>query len=370
MIYLDAAASTPLRPEVRDVMEPWLADAGGNPSSLHAPGRRARKAIEDAREQVAAALGADPREIAFTSGATESNTWAVLGIGGRHVVTTAVEHPSVLEACAAAERRGVRVTRVGVSSDGLVDPAAVASAVGPDTALVSVQAVNNETGAVQPVEEIRRRLPAAVVFHVDAAQALGKVPFDARIADLVTFSAHKVHGPKGVGGLLVRRRVALAPLLAGGGQELGRRAGTENVAGIVGLAEAVDLAVRELPEAGPRAAALRDRLEAALLAVGGAALNGPKERRAPHVLNVSFDGVDGETAVLALDAEGVAASSGSACASGGTEPSHVLLAMGLPRARAKGGIRFSVSARTADRDVEEAAGIVPRVVERLRTVRR
>ena len=370
MIYLDAAASTPLRPEVRDAMEPWLAAAGGNPSSLHAAGRRARKALEDARERAAAALKADPREIAFTSGATESNTWAVLGLPLKHVVTTTVEHASLLAACATAEARGVRVTRVGVGPDGLVDPAAVAAAVGPDTGLVSVMAVNNETGAVQPIEEVRRRLPASVLFHVDAAQALGKVEVDPRVCDLLTFSAHKIHGPKGVGGLLVRRSVPLGPLFAGGGQELGRRAGTENVAGIVGLAEALDLAVRELPAAGPRAAALRDRLEAAFLAVDGASRNGPAVRRAPHLLNVSFEGVEGETAVLALDAEDVAVSSGSACASGGTEPSHVLLAMGLSRERAKGGIRFGVSSRTTDREVDEACGIVPRVVERLRAVRR
>lgn len=356
MIYLDHAASSPLRPEVRAAMEPWLGDEGGNPSSLHAAGRRARRAVEDARERVAAGLGADPKEIVFTSGATEANTLAILGAAGRgHVVTTAIEHACVLAACG---RSGLPVTRVAPTPDGNLRAEDVAAALTPATSLVSVMAVNNETGAVLPLQEIRRALPPAVLLHVDAAQAVGKLPFAADVADLLAFSAHKIHGPKGAGGLRVRRRVALAPLFGGGGQEFGRRAGTENVAGLVGLAAALDLAA-------PADAALRDRLEAGLLGIGGAARNGPAER-APHIVNVSFEGVDGETAVLALDAEGLCVSSGSACASGGTEPSHVLLAMGLPKARAKGGLRYSLSPFTTRDEVDGAVEITRRVVERLR----
>ncbi|HEX7897060.1 MAG TPA: cysteine desulfurase family protein [Planctomycetota bacterium] len=351
MIYLDHAASTPARPEARAAMEPWLADAG-NPSSLHAAGRRARRAVEDARERVAARLGADPKEIVFTSGATEANHLALLGVAG-HVVTTSIEHASVLELCA---------TRVAPDAEGVVSAKDVAAAVTPKTVLVSVMAVNNETGAVQPLEAIRRALPKGVLLHTDAAQAVGRFPVDLAVADLVTFSAHKIQGPKGVGGLRVRKGVALAPLLKGGGQEFERRAGTENVAGIVGFAAALDLACAALAEDVARQAALRDRLEAGL----GGTRNGPAAGRAAHLANVAFEGVDGEAAVLALDAEGVCVSSGSACASGGTEPSHVLLAMGQSKARAKAGIRFSLGPSTTEAEIDAAVQAARRVVERLR----
>ncbi len=363
MIYLDHAASTPLRPEVKAAMDPWLGPEGGNPSSLHAAGRRARRAVEDARERAAVRLGIDPKELVFTSGATESNTLAVLGAAealkdrGDHVVTTAIEHPCVLEAFRKLERSGFRVTRVAPGPDGVVSAASLAASVTPRTVLVSVMAVNNETGAIQPLAELRRVLPAGPLLHTDAAQAVGKLPFDASVADLVAFSAHKMHGPQGVGALRVRKGTPLAPLFGGGGQEFERRAGTENVAGIVGLAEALALAA-------PATLALR--LERGLLAIPGAALNGPAVR-APHLVNVAFEGVDGEAAVLALDAEGVCVSSGSACASGGTEPSHVLLAMGQSKARAKSGIRFSLSPYTTEAEVDGAVQAARRVVERLRS---
>jgi cysteine desulfurase len=326
--------------------------------------------VEDARERVAALLRSDPREIVFTSGATEANALALLGAAealrdrGDHLVSTAVEHPCVLETCARLERRGFRVSRVAPAPDGVVRAEAVAAALTPRTVLVSVMAVNNETGALQPLAEIRRALPPQVLLHTDAAQAVGKIPFDPAPADYAAFSAHKAHGPKGVGGLRIRKGAPLVPQLAGGGQEFERRAGTENVAGIVGLAEAL---ARAAEEDLASVAALRDRLEAGLLALPGAARNGPSAERAPHIANVSFEGVDGEAAVLALDAEGVAVSSGSACASGGTEPSHVLLAMGLGKARAKGGIRFSLSPFTTAGEVEAALAAVRRVVERVRT---
>ena len=367
MIYLDHAASTPPRPEVRAAMAPWLSEPG-NPSSLHAAGRRARRAVEDARERVAGRLRSDPKEIVFTSGATEANALAILGAAealrekGDHVVTTAIEHPSVLEAVARLERTGFRVTRVAPDAEGFVSAEAVAGAATPKTVLVSVMAVNNETGAVLPLEAIRRALPARVLLHTDAAQAVGRVPTGADVADLVTFSAHKIQGPKGVGGLRVRKGAALVPLWKGGGQEFERRAGTENVPGIVGLAEAMERAFASLAEDVARQAALRDRLEAGL----GGTRNGPSAGRAPHIVNVSFEGVDGEAAVLALDAEGVCVSSGSACASGGTEPSHVLLAMGLPRSRAKAGLRFSLSPLTTESEIDGAVQAARRVVERLR----
>ena len=357
MILLDSGASTPLRPEVRAAMEPWLGEDGGNPSSLHAAGRRARKAVEDAREKIADALRVEPREIVFTSGATESNALAILGVPApERILTSAVEHPSVLEAVA---RRRLPFDRAPVQADGRL--LSVPSGAG----FASLQAVNHETGAVHPLAELRKSLPGAIL-HVDAAQAAGKIPLPLEGIDLLTFSGHKVHGPRGVGGLWVRRGILLEPLLAGGRQEFGVRAGTENVAGIVGLAEALALAVKEMPTAAPRMATFRDRLEQVLLRLPGARRNGPDRERAPHLCNLAFDGVDGETLVHALDAEGLCVSSGSACASGSAEPSPVLLAMGQPAARAREGVRFGVSALSTSADVESALEIVERTLRRLR----
>lgn len=373
MIYLDNAASTALLPEVRAAMEPFLAAEHGNPSSAHAAGRRARKGLEDARETAAAALGADPKEIVFTSGATESNHLAILGAAealrprGDHVVTSAVEHPCVLEACARLERSGFRVTRLPVNGHGVVDPADVARAVTPATLLVSVLAVSHETGTVQPLREIREAARGALL-HTDAAQAVGKVPVSAREADLVTFSGHKVHGPKGAGGLFVRKGVRLVPQLGGGGQEFERRAGTENVAGAAGLAAAVRIAVRDLAVNARRMESLRERLRAGLERMGGVRVLGHPVRRAPHILSAAFEHVDGEAMVAALDAEGVCVSTGSACASLSAEPSPVLRAMGVPPEAARGAVRFSLSALTTGEEIERALAIVPRVVERLRRV--
>ncbi len=371
MIYLDNASSTRILPEVRSAMQPFLEETYGNPSSPHAAGRAARKALEDARERVARTLGAAPREIVFSSGATESNALAILGAAealrekGDHVVTTEVEHPSVLESFARLERRGFRVTRVPVDGRGLVDPARVAAAVSPRTVLVSVQWVNNETGAVQPIAEIRAAL-GRVLLHSDAAQAAGKVPLDVPGVDLLTLSAHKIHGPKGTGALRVRKGTPLSPQLSGGGQEFERRAGTENVAGAVGLSEALAVAVRDLGPNGARMERLRAKLLGGLSALGGLRVHGPEERRAPHLLNVSFDGVEGEALVLALDAEGVCVSSGSACASLAAEPSHVLRAMGLAPEEVRGALRFSVSALSRDEEVDAAAAAAARALARLR----
>jgi cysteine desulfurase len=364
MIYLDNAATTCVRPEVRAAMEPFLDRDYGNASSPHAAGRRARRALEDARETVAAVLGGDPKEIVFTSGATESNTLAIAGaaeaLHGRadHLVTTAVEHPSVLETFARLQKQGWKVTRVPVDGVGLVDPARVAAAVTPRTALVSVMAVNNEVGTLQPIAAIRKAAPG-VLFHTDAAQAIGKVAVDVRDADLVTFSAHKFHGPKGVGGLWIRKGTPVAAQFVGGGQEFERRAGTENVAGAVGLAAAMKLAIPGRMEE------LRERL---LKGLADARVAGSPDRRAPHILNVAFDGVDGEALILALDSAGVCISSGSACASMSTKPSHVLTAMGLPADVVKSSVRFSLSMLTTDEDVDGALKIVRGVVGRLRRI--
>jgi cysteine desulfurase len=371
MIYLDNAASTPLLAEVRAAMEPFLAATYGNASSAHREGRRARKALEDARESAAAALGAHPREIVFTSGATESNHLAILGAAealrprGNHVVTSAVEHPCVLEACRELERRGFRVTRLPVDGRGRVDPAEVARAVTPATVLVSVMTVNHETGTLQPLGEIREAARGALL-HTDAAQATGKVPVDARgAADLLTFSAHKMHGPKGVGGLFVRKGVSLLPMLGGGGQEFERRAGTENVAGAAGLSAALRIAVRDLAPNARRMEALRERLKSGL---EGIRVMGDPDSRAPHILSVSFEPLEGETMVAALDGEGVCVSTGSACASLSAEPSPVLRAMGLPPEAVRGAVRFSLSALTTEGEVDGALRTVARVVERLRRV--
>ncbi|MFN3484495.1 MAG: cysteine desulfurase family protein [Planctomycetota bacterium] len=375
MIYLDHAASSPMLPEVRAVVERALEESAGNPSSPHAAGRRARRILEDARERAAEALGADPREVVFTSGATEANHLAVIGAAearrdrGDHVVVGALEHASVLEAARRLAERGFRVTRVPVGREGLLDPAEVARAVTARTVLVSVAWVDAEVGALQAIEEIRRALPEGVLLHSDGAQAAGRVAVDVRQADLVTFSAHKMGGPKGAGALWVRRGVALVPLFSGGGQELERRAGTENVPGAAGLAEALRLAVRDREPNARRMEALRERLREGLeRRVGGMRVHGPARRRAPHLLNVSFEGVEGEAAVLALDAEGVCAGSGSPCASGGLKSSAALGALGLSEEEARGSVRLSVSAGTTEEEIDRALEIIPRVIERLRRI--
>ncbi len=373
MIYLDNAATTRMKPEVRAAMEPFLEREYGNASSLHAAGRRARRALEDARETVAGCLGADPKEIVFTGGATESNTLAIAGAAealrprGDHLVTTEIEHPSVLETMARLEKQGRRVTRVPVDAEGLVDPQRVAAAITPKTVLLSVMTVNNEVGSIQPLAELRKAAPD-VVFHTDAAQVFGKISFSTRDVDLVTFSAHKMHGPKGVGGLWIRKGTPLTAQLLGGGQEFERRAGTENVAGIIGLAAAMKLACEGQVADAARMEALRERLRSGLERIGGVRVSGPTGRRAPHVLNMAFDGVDGEAMILSLDAAGVCVSSGSACASLSLQPSHVLKAMGLPDDVARGSLRFSLSALTTAEDIAGTLDAVPKVIERLRKI--
>lgn len=373
MIYLDNAATTRVKPEVRAAMEPFLDLDYGNASSLHAAGRRARRALEDARETVAACLGADPKEIVFTGGATESNALAILGAAealrarGDHAITTAIEHPSVLAAFDRLEALGWRVTRLPVDAEGLVDPAHLSKALTPATALISVMSLNNEVGSVQALAEFRKRAKG-VVFHTDAAQAPGRIPVGVQDVDLLTFSAHKMHGPKGVGGLWVRKGTPLAPQQRGGGQEFEKRAGTENVAGIVGMAAAMKIACAGQAAAAARMELQRERLRSGLEKLGGVRVSGPEERRSSHILNIAFEGVDGEAAILTLDAAGVCVSSGSACASLSRLPSHVLTAMGVPADIARGSLRFSLSSLTTDEDIDGALKAVPAAIERLRKI--
>jgi len=380
-VYLDHAATTPVHPAVRAAMEPFLGQAFGNPSSRHAPGRYAAAAIETARAQVAAALGCQPDEIIFTSGGSESNSLAVAGVlgalrarGRRHLVTTTIEHPSILAAVGAAERSGeATVTRVAVDGAGLVDPAAVASAVRPDTALVSVMLANNEIGAIQPVGEIARLARSrGTLVHTDAVQGAGMLDLNvaALDVDLLTLSAHKHYAPKGTGVLFVKRGTPLAPVIHGGSQERGRRAGTENVAGIVACGAALELVTRHREASRHRLSALADRLIAGIeQRIPRVLLNGPREGRLPGNVNVCFGDVQAETVLIELDLEGVYASSGSACHAGSTEPSHVLLALGRPPAVAHTALRLSLGLPTTDADIDRVLEVLPPLVARLRATR-
>ncbi|HEX2235040.1 MAG TPA: cysteine desulfurase family protein [Actinomycetota bacterium] len=377
MHYLDHAATTPLRPEAADAMLE-ASEHFGNPSSVHAFGRRARRALEDARDRVAAAVGASPSEVVFTAGGTEADNLALKGAAdkrrgnGDHVVATSIEHHAVLHAVAWLGSRGMRTTLVDVDTTGVVDPGSVAEAVGRSTILVSTMAVNNEIGTVQPVAEVSEAVRAAnprALVHTDAVQALGNLPVDVHAwgVDLAAFAAHKIGGPKGVGALFVRAHTPLEPLLHGGGQERGLRSGTPNVAGIVGFGVACELAAKEVHEKAERVRALRDRLLAGVLAaVPDAVVNGDLEARAPNNLNVSIPGAEGETLLLLLDRAGIACSSGSACASGALDPSHVLLAIGVPRPLALGSLRFSLGATSTEEDVDAVVAALPDVVARAR----
>ena len=368
MIYLDANATTPLDPAVMAAMMPALAEVFANPSSVHKPGQDARALMDRAREQSGAALGCDPREIVFTSGGTEADALAVRGLARRKVVTTSVEHPALLGACAELERAGVEVVRVPVDRSGRLDLGALEAAL-PGADLCSAMAANNETGIAFPlarIGELCRR--HGVPFHTDAVQAIGKMPLSIRELplDLLSCSGHKIGGPKGAGLLWARRGIPLAPVQVGGHQERGRRAGTENVAAIVGLGEAVSRAVAAVPTQAARLAGLRDRLEAVARQIPGAHVAGAGSARVCNTLNVAFEGCDGETLLVALDLAGVAVSTGSACSSGSLEPSPVLLAMGYPPALARGAIRFSLWSGTTAADIDAVSALLPDVVARTR----
>jgi len=375
-VYLDHNATTPLAPEVLRAMTPYLTEEFGNASSIHSVGQRARAGVEQARSQVAALLGAREKEIVFTSGGTEADNMAIRGVVGaserarKHIVTSAIEHHAVLNTCQALEAEGVSVTYVPVSSGGVVDPEDVRRAITPDTVLITLMHANNELGTVQPIAEIaalarERKIP----FHTDAVQSAGKLPLDVKElgVDLLSLSAHKIYGPKGVGVLYIRRNLPLKPLFFGGHHERDRRAGTENVAGIVGLGAAAELAAAHFEAEGKRIAALRDELERRLLErVPQAGLNGDRARRTPNTTNLYFDFAEGEPLVIALDLKGVAVSTGAACSSGAVEPSHVLTAIGLAPERARASLRFSLGRSTTREDIDYVCEVLPGVVEHLR----
>ncbi len=377
-IYMDHAASTPLDPRVKAAMEPYFETAFANPSSIHRPGQRARMAVDAARESVAAALNVDPTEIVFTSGGTESDNAAIRGVAfanehrGRHIVTTAIEHEAVIEACGdLVDRFGFRVTYVQPSPDGVVRPEDIDEAISPETTLVSVMLANNEVGTIQPIAEIgeicRRR---GVSLHTDAVQAVGAIPVDVPElgVDLLSLSAHKFYGPKGVGVLFVRRGLRWHAQQLGGGQERRRRSGTENVPGIVGMAAALELATADMSAVQRRICGLRDDLLTGLRAsIPEIVINGSLSSRLPGNTNCSFPGVDGESMVLALDAAGVFASSGSACASGSIEPSHVLGAMGLSRELATGALRLTLGRENTSEEVRAVVDAVVAAYRRLCT---
>ncbi len=370
MIYLDHNATTPLDPQALEAMLPWLRERWGNPSSPHRFGHDARAAVEAARQRIAGSVGCQPSELVFCSSGTESDNLALRGAAralrhrGDHIVTTAIEHHAVLHTCRALAREGFRVTFLPVDPDGVVDLDALQASLGPETILVSVMHANNDTGVVQPVEEVaalaRER---GVTFHTDAVQSAGKLavrPGELG-ADLVTFSAHKLYGPKGV--------TPLTPVTTGGAHERGLRAGTENVAGIVGFAEAAARAFDGLAAECPRVGALRDRLEEQVLAtVPGVRVNGAAATRVPNTSSLSFQGIDGESIVLGLDVRGFCASTGSACSTGDPEPSHVLLAMGLSAREAQGSIRLSLGRATREEDVEATVAALAETVRQLRRV--
>jgi cysteine desulfurase len=376
-VYLDHNATTGLHPEALAAMTPYLGEQFGNPSSGHAWGREARTALETARTVIARSLQiADKDAIVFTSGGTEADNLALLGVAaaqqakGRHIIVSAVEHHAVLHAAAHLARHGFEVTSLRVDGDGLLDPQEVRGAIRPDTILVSLMHANNETGVLLPIADVGRMCrEASITFHTDAVQSLGKLSLDAvaLAVDLLSLSAHKIHGPKGVGALYVRRGTKMRPLLHGGAQERSRRAGTENVAGAVGFAKAAELCLRDVEGTAKRLADLRDRLEHGLMgALPCVTRNGHTTERLPQTANLAFAGVEAESLILALDLQGIGVSSGSACASGSLEPSHVLTAMGLPRGRVESSIRFSLGAGTTPDEIDYVLQVLPPIVERMR----
>ena len=376
-IYLDHAATTPLRAEVLEAMLPFLTESFGNPSSAHAFGRTARAALDEAHERVAARLNAEPREIVFTSGGTEANNLAIKGAAwaskarGHRIVTTAVEHHAVGHTLRYLEKFGFEVVELPVDRYGRVDPDAVDAAIDDRTVLVSVMLGNNEVGTVQPIAEIGKRVKAhkGVLFHVDAVQAAPYIDIDVGKlgADFVAMGAHKFEGPKGVGALFIRHGTHILAQQHGGEQERHRRAGTENVAGAVGLAAAYDLCAQERPETNKRLRRQRDKLKTAVLAVDGTELTGHPNERLPGILSIVARDTDGSAVALSLDLEGIACSVGSACTTGSTEVSHVLTAIGYPEEEARGALRLSLGRTTTDEEIETAAAIVPRVIASMRT---
>ena len=378
MIYMDYNATTPIDERVLSAMLPYLKEEFGNPSSIYSLAQRARRAVEEAREKLAKLLNADPKEIIFTSGGTESDNFAIKGIAyanqdkGKHIITSQIEHHAVLNTCKFLEKQGFHITYLPVDRYGVVDLDALEKSITPQTILISIMFANNEVGTIQPIKkigEIAKR--HGVYFHTDAVQAVGKIPIDVKELgiDLLSLSAHKFYGPKGVGALYVRKGVKMSSFIQGGEQERGRRGGTENVAGIVGLGKAAEIAQEEMAEEEKRVRALRDELERRLLErIPEVVLNGHPQNRLYNTLSICVKYVEGESMLLNLDREGICASSGSACTSGSLEPSHVLLAMGVPPEIAHGSLRFSLGKFNREEDVERVSEVLPSIVEELRKI--
>jgi cysteine desulfurase len=375
-VYLDFNATTPVEPAVLDAMLPYFSADFANAASIHTPGQRARAAVETAREQVAALIGARPQEIVFTSGGTESDNHAIFGIveaalgHEKHVVTSAVEHEAVLNACQALEKRGIRVTYLPVDGEGQIDLDKLQHALRRETVLITIMHANNELGTVQPLEEIGRiAAEADVYFHTDAVQSAGKVPIDVNVlqADLLSISGHKLYAPKGIGALYIRGGTRLRQLLYGGHHQRGFRPGTENVASIVGLGKAAEIARHSLANDARRVGILRDKLQQGLIErVPHSRVNAAAAPRTPNTTNLVFPGVEGEALLIALDLKGLACSTGAACSSGAVEPSHVLTAIGLPPEEARASLRFSLGRHTTNEDIVFALQVVPAAVEQLR----
>ncbi len=377
-VYLDNAATTALSPRVLEAMLPYFTQHYGNPSSVHAFGREAKQGLDKARDQVAKALHCDPSEVIFTGCGTESDNTVLLGVAqryrnkGKHIITTNVEHHAILHTCEYLEKQGYSVTYLPVDQDGLVTAEQVAAAIRPDTILVSIMFANNEVGTIMPIQEIGAVCKEkGVLFHTDAVQAVGHIPVDVQAMhiDMLSLSAHKFHGPKGVGALYCRKGIRLPSYIMGGAQEKGRRAGTENVAGIVGLGAAIQLATEQLEENRAKMTALRDRLMTGIQArISEVKLNGHPTNRLPNNVNFSFKYIEGESILLMLDMNGIAASSGSACTSGSLDPSHVLLALGLPHEIAHGSVRLTLGDETTEEDIDYTIDVLEKTVARLRAM--
>lgn len=375
-IYFDHAATTPTKPEVLDAMMPYFTQNFGNPSSIYQIAQVNRKAVDDAREKIANAIGANPNEIFFTAGGTESDNWAIKGIAlkknrkGNHIITTKIEHHAVLHTCEYLEKQGYEVTYLDVDEFGMVTPEQVQNAIKDTTILISIMYANNEIGTIMPIKEIGAIAKAnGVVFHTDAVQAVGQEIIDVKDlgVDMLSLSGHKLYGPKGIGALYIRRGIKLCPLIHGGAQERGRRGGTENVPGIVGLAKAIELSYKDLENKNKKIQEMRDRIISEVLkTIPYARLNGHPTKRLANNVNISFEFVEGESLLLLLDMQGIAASSGSACTSGSLDPSHVMLGIGLPHEKAHGSIRITLGEDNTMEEVDLLLEKLPAIVQRMR----
>ncbi len=377
-VYLDHAATTSVRPEVLEAMLPYFSEKYANPSSIYSMAQESKAAIDNAREKVAAAIGANPQELYFTSGGTEADNWAIKGVAyknrdkGRHIITTSIEHHAVLHTCQYLEKEGFDVTYLPVDEKGFVSPSQVEDAIRDDTVLISIMYANNEIGTIQPIEEIGAIAKEhGIPLHTDAVQAVGNIHIDVEKLgiDLLSMSAHKFYGPKGVGALYVRKGVNLEPYIHGGAQERGKRASTENVPGIVGMGKAIELAASNIDSYNKKLLELRDMtIDGILAKIPYVRLNGDREKRLPGNVNFSFEFIEGESLLLLLDMAGICASSGSACTSGSLDPSHVLIAIGLPHEIAHGSLRLSFGWDNTREDVEYLLEVLPNIVKRLRHV--